>query len=785
MTTPPVHARRAALTAAGLLSLYQPLTAAQDSTAAAEPATAKPEVLEAVTVTAQRREQKLQDVPVAVTAFNAQQLEARGIENILDLNSLSPGLQISQTAATSTISQIFIRGIGEINPAIFWDTGVGIYLDGVYIGKSQGSVFDAVDLERVEVLRGPQGTLYGRNTIGGAINLVTRKPSGQFNGQAQVEVGNYNALVNKVSLDLPKYGIASVSLGARLEQRDGWVQTDPGSSTSELNNKKNAELRFAVNLALAPGLQADYRFDHSDIDQAGPYSQLTRFDFSPLYPGLDQYISSDRRTRTKIDAPSYEHSKVMGHSLTLSYDADAHNTLKSITAYRHMDWSAAPDLDGSPAPIVYGERLTTYHQWSQELQAVGRYDKFNYVAGLYYYSDDGYTNNPQAYFGINDIVAGAFGIPTSILPVGSTAYASQFDSQYGSKTGAGAAYFQVDYKPIDPLTLTAGYRYTREHKSIDRIYGECTLPSPIGQCAAYNYVIPAGTHAGDSFSGSTPVFSAAWAFNRNLNVYARFAEGFKSGGFNGEYSAPAASQSSADQIAELKTPFRPEKQKSYELGFKSTELGGRAQFNMAAFINKNTDLQQSIFTGSGAASTTIRNAGKSTVRGVEAEGVFVPYKGARLTVNYAWLDPKYDEFIDGGVDVSNNRVFPHTPRNAYNIVFDSKIAQLRYGQLRGVVDWSYTSSIFLYPYQIEQTNPAAATGNDVRVDGYGTLNLRLSLGQIKLGESAIGEVALWMRNALDEDKAINLIDFGPGFGNLTEANFMDPRTWGATATVRF
>ena len=722
-----------------------------------------------VIVTAQKRAQNLQDVPIAVTALTQQQLESRGVQNLLDLNALGPGLQVSKTPSDSTISQISIRGVTEINPAIYWDPAVGVYLDGVYIGKAQGSVFDVVDLSRIEVLRGPQGTLYGRNTLAGAINMVTAKPTGQFDGQASLDYGNYNQLTQKLSLDLPKWGIASVSLGARSEQRDGWVTGAAGSSASELNNRKNDGLRLAVNLAFMPGLQADYRFDHSDVDQAPSFAQLYRADaayFTYLgYPTLGNYVSQDRQTVADINSPVFEKSRVTGHSLTVTWDIDEHNTFKSISAYRHLDWSDSLDLDGSPNDVAFTQRFTKYHEVSQELQLVGHASRWNYVGGLYYFSDDGRTDNPQHFFS-NGV---------------------DYDSEYGTHTNAGSAYGQVDYKLFDPLTLTAGIRYTEESKKLDRVFGcnsyfyaSCTTTP-----GSYVYLIPAGTHGERTFEATTPVVSIAYKFNDNLNSYIRYAYGFKSGGFNGEYSDPTAS--SQANIDETLTPFKPEKQKSLELGVKSEFLHKRAQLSAAVFQNKAKDLQESVFVGAGAASTVVRNAGAATIRGIELEGAFVPMAGTTLHLNYTYLDPKYDEFIDGGQNVKDNRAFPHAPRNAFNAVIDTRLARFDWGSVRAVADYAYTSSIYTYPYQLVSpvNPPTQQVASNSEVKGYGLLNLRLALVQVPLGQSAEGELALWGRNVTDEKVAANFIDFGPGFGNLESAYFIDPRTYGITGTVRW
>lgn len=748
---------------------------------AQEPAATEPEAddgdVAEVVVTAQRREEKLQDVPVSVTAFSSDQIESRGIGNVADLSALAPGLQISKTPSNTTISQISIRGITQINPAIYWDPAVGIYVDGVYIGKAQGSIFDVVDLAAVEVLRGPQGTLYGRNTLAGAINLRTRAPSGVFGGTASIEMGNYNSLVQKASVDLPQWGIARISIGARSERRDGWVDTARTSSVDQLNNRHNDAIRLAADFDLAPTVRAEYRFDKSNVDQTNNFDQLYRLEpLGLFYPGDDQnpagpladfypvlaaYASQDREKRADIDAPSFEQSRVLGHSLTLSWNIGDNHVLKSITGYRRLEWNDSLDIDGSPYDVVFTQRFTDYDQTSEDLQLIGAQSDFQYVAGIYYFEDDGSTSNPQ-----------------SLLFGG-----AQFDSQYATKTAAWAGYGQVDYKPIDPLTLTAGVRYTREKKELDRLLGvrgSSTDP--------YFYLIPDGTHAEKTFSATTPAASVAWRFNENVNVYARYAEGFKSGGFNGEYSNTSPPQDQPNiNVEETQTPFKPEKQKSYEVGAKTTWLDGKALFNVTLFDNKLEDLQASIFLGGAqsAAGTVVRNAGEATVQGIELEFAWQMTRNVQLRGNYAYLDAEYDKFIDGGVNVADNRAFVHAPENSYNLMLDSVLWRADWGKLRGIVDYAYTDSIYTYPYQLEQTNPNAQLASNSEVDAIGIVNARLGFGDVRLSDSATGDLYFWVRNLTDEDEASNFIDFGPGFGNLTVANFVEPRTFGISGQVRW
>ena len=712
---------------------------AQAQTAASAAGAADSGALQQVEVTAQKRREKLQDVPLAATAISVGELEARGIANVADLASIAPNLQVSLTPGNSTTAQISIRGSVTTNPALFWEPTVGMYVDGVYVGKSQGSVFDLVDLERVEVLRGPQGTLYGRNTLAGAINLITRKPSGEFGGSASVDIGNYNARVGKVSVDLPALGIVKASVGLRAEKRDGWVKTSAGSSVPDLNDRDTQGARVALNLDISRELQLDYRFDSSRAEQNSRFSQVVRSD---LPANLGVVVSQGRQTAASIDGPSFEKLDLKGHALTAEWKVNAGNTLKYIWAKRDMDWKDALDLDGSPVAIAHTQRLSDYSQQSHELQLVGSAGLLNYVAGLYTFKDDGFTNNPQSFF---------FGSAT-------------FDSRYGFTTKANSAYGQFDYKLGDALTLTGGVRHTKEDKTVSRLLSTGTTP-----------LIPAGTAAATSFSSTTPMASVGYKLSERASVYARYAEGFKSGGFNGE----------AQTAAETTTPFRPEKVKSIELGLKSTLAGGKAQVNLALFRNRITDLQQAVFTATGSAASNIRNVGQATTQGLEVEAAFRPIADLRLQLGYGYLDARFDELMELGVNVAANRAVVHAPRHTLNLLADAVIARTAYGKWRGVADYAFTGAHYLYPYQLVQTDPGSAVAANTSVKAAGLLNLRLALSDIPLGADASGEAALWVRNATDKKHIGNLIDFGPGFGNLTQAYYIDPRTFGVSFAVRW
>jgi iron complex outermembrane receptor protein len=703
--------------------------------------------LEEVVVTAQRREERLQDVPIAVSSIPADQIEVRRIDNLLDMSGLAPNLAISRYPNSNVVSQVAIRGGVTVNSAMYWEPSVGMYLDGVYLGKAVGSVFDVVDAERIEVLRGPQGTLYGRNTMAGAINLITRPPSGEFSGRASIDIGNHGSHIEKLSVDLPRIGIARIAFGVRSEQREGLVELTPGSPGTELDSRDKFAARFALGLDFSEEFKVDYRFDYTDVDQMPPHSQLYSLTaVSQPFLSAAPYASRERLDRVSTNWPGYEQLELEGHALTLAWDINDTNTLKSISSYRTLYNDDSVDLDGVPITIATANRISDFDQKSSELQWIGSLQRLNYVLGLYYYEDDGYTKNPHVFF---------FGTDSS---------------EYGFGVEAKAAYAQLDYHVTDALTVTGGLRWTDEDKSTLRYKTVTGFGAPIPK-----------VEADASFSDTTPMASISYKFGDLLNVYLRYAEGFKSGGFPGE----------AGNAIEAVTPFEPEQQTTWEAGAKLSSSDGRLQVNAALFNNDIEDMQVNRFTGLPGVSV-IRNVGKAQTRGAELEVTWLPIEELRLQMSYGYLDAEWEEYLEAPApnqpvaNVADNRSYPHAPEHTLNLVADARLAQLSWGDLRGIVDYNYTSSFYAYAYQLETVDPTRATAGNTEVDSLGLLNMRLAMTDIPLGEAGKGEVALWVRNVTDEQQPVNYIDFGPGFfQNYRLAYFQEPRTYGATFVYRW
>jgi iron complex outermembrane receptor protein len=736
-----------------------------------------------IVVTAQKRAENIQDVPIAISAVGSQYLESRGIDSIDKLGTIAPNVKIERAPASKTISQISIRGSVTINPAITWEPAVGLYLDGVYIAKAQGSIFDVADLERVELLRGPQGTLYGRNALAGAVNLVTKKPSGEAGGSVDLTYGSFNELRVRGVLDLPQMGPFSVKLSGQYRKRDGLVDLVPdhpvvGGRTDSIDS---GSFMVQVRAQLSDNVTADYTFDYSKARQDPPFSQLLRVNrngdprdiFDPASPGyafggaffpLDLYTNPNRSTTAAIDAPAYERSRSYGHALTLTADLGA-VTIKSITAYRDLDWADGLDLDGSPLPVAFTQRITDYHAFSQELQLTGEAGdgRLNYVFGAFYFDEKAETLNPQTYFG--------GGV--------------DLQSDYGSNTEAFALYAQLDYKLTDSLKISLGGRYTHEKKDVRRYFRVNFDPangifSPLVVADLAYGVIPDATY--HNFS---PAVTVAWEANPNVNFYARFAQGFKSGGFNGETNVFVAPTTACPSGAtELCTPYRPEKVDSYELGMKTRLADGRVIFNVAAFRSEHKDMQLSVFTASTGAASIVKNAAAARIQGLEFETVLRPLDSLTINASLAILDPKYKSFIDGGIDVSANRAFPHAPKTTAAIGFDWQAAKGGWGKLNFYGDLSYVSSYYTFPYPLVTPTVSDQNANSSKSKGRTIVNLRASLSEIPVG-GATAEVSVFVRNLTKEDNPSNFIDFGPGFGGILLGYFPEPRTFGVTVGLKF
>lgn len=698
--------------------------------------------LQEIVVTAQKREQNLQDVPIAISAIAPDYIEKHQITTITSLTSLAPNLKIDPAGANQTTSTIAIRGNVQGNPQLYFEPSVGLYLDGVYIGKAQGSIFDVADIERIEVLRGPQGTLYGRNTVGGAVNIIAKKPSGEWGGKVEASYGNFDYWRVRGSLDLPRFGFFSAKLSGQMAERAGFYDVAGNPATDEAQTLDSKSVMLQLRAEPTEALVLDYVFDLSVVDQQAGYG-------APIsgVGTLAPYVFPRKRPENvSFNSPNYEYARNHGHALTAALRFGDAATLKSITAYREQTYHDALDLDGSPLSLGLSSRDTRYRQLSQEFQLSGRAARLNYVAGLYYFEDDGFVFNPQSFFN-------GF---------------SRVDSRFGFTTRAYAAYAQGDYELTDSLTLTAGLRYTDERKTIERYFARL---APV-QAVVIN--LPDGAAPDASFSKLSPTATLAYKINPDVNVYARYAQGYRSGGFNGVSTT----------VADVLTQFQPQTQNSYEIGLKSRLFDNRATLNVAAFWDESKDLQLSVFRAVTSAASTVVNAGAARVRGIEIEAGARPVESLFLQAAFGYLDAEYKRYIDAGVDVADNRSFPYAPKYSFSTSVQWTALQRDFGKLDLIVDLSRLSGYYQSAAALRPASPTEIDAHNTHSPGRTMLDARAILSEFPMG-GLKGELSLWGRNLLNEDDPQFFIDFGANFQRLAVAYFPDPRTYGMTLSVRF
>ncbi len=761
MSLPSHHGLRNRLLTATAIAACLAVPAFGQTTAPTGQDAASGQGLEEIVVTAERREEKLRDVPIAVTSFNAATLQSRNITDIRGIQGFAPNVALVQSPGYQTETDLAIRGGVTINPAPYWDPTVGLYVDGVYIPKAIGNVTDMANIDHIEILRGPQGTLYGRNSLGGAVNIVTQKPTGVFGGYITLGAGDYGSTEARGTLNLPKIGILSVELSGVMQGHDGYIDAvaDPFHSPlaspsylGKLNSVNSRAGRIALRADVTDDITLDYAYDISYQNDTPNFSQLTNV----TLPFLTQYLQhGEGRSAGATNNGGYlstrpfEVANVRAHSLTATWNVSDELTLKSISALRWIDWSNNLDLDGSPINIAGTELFTHYHSASEELQASGQIDRFHYTVGAFYFDDGGYTYNPQQFFG-------AFG-PAGVI----------YNSQYGYGTQNYAGYGQVDYNPPildDKLTLTVGLRYSNETKFGSRFESLTT--------GGASFVTIPQINATKNYDSATPMFVAKYAVTEDVNVYAKYAEGFKSGGFNGE----------APTLQESVIPFAPETVDEYEVGIKSRWLDGKLNVNVAGFYDQHSNLQLSVFLGTGSAASVVRNAGSADISGLEADFQALPVSWLSVTGAVGYLNTKYNTFIDGGVNVANDRAFPYAPQFTASMSGDATLMDNDFGKLHFIVDYRHSDAYYQYPYSF---NPAADSyAGSTKASAQNVFDARLRLTDIQVPDGTV-DVEMWGKNIGNDKYRINGIPFPPSFGSITLSYYGDPPTFGGDVTYHF
>ena len=709
-------------------------------------------VMEEVTVTARRREETLQDVPIAVTSFSGARLESVGAEDLTYISQETPNVTLENSRATNSTLTAFIRGVGQQDPVAGFEQGVGIYLDDVYLNRPQGAIIDVYDVERIEVLRGPQGTLYGRNTIGGAVKYVTRRlDADDPTLRARVSLGQYSQMDGVLSGSMPVTDTFRVGGAVASFNRDGFGEN---LTTGDENYDKKvlafrASMEWQPTESLLVRLAGDYTDDDSAPRQGYRLLPTVSTAQRTLLDG-----DFDTLAGSTITMPIKENSVVAkGGQLYAEWSPSDAWTFKSITAYREDESDSPIDFDSTAArsfdaPVVY-----TNDQASQEFQVLFTQDRLTVVGGAYYLDANAYNKF--------DVV---FGTVTQ-LTVGDV------------DTETWALFGEATFDLSAQWSLTVGGRYTDDKRS-SRIVRQTFLGvnSPLfGNAAAVSITAPVlvnGVQVVPEFNGSrtdtdfTPRAIVAWKPNADLNLYASYSEGFKGGGFD-----PRGNFANAD----VRVGFLPETVESYELGAKTSLFDGRATINTAVFFADYTDVQipgSLVLPGPPVSFVgTVTNAGAAEMKGVEVESAFqfTDSFSARVAVGY--IDAEYTEFLLNGVDVSAQRDVQNTPDWTGNASLTYSLPLLS-GRLGLTGSASYRGAT----QQFELPIPALDYGSYWLYDASVNWN----------SDDDRWQVGLHGRNLSDERYVTSGYNFpGAATDNSVLAFYGNPRTVTLTATYRF
>lgn len=581
-------------------------------------------MLEEVIVTAQRREQTLQEVPMAITAFTGAELMALQADNLDSIQGAVPNLNLVQGRGSNSSVNAFIRGVGQPDALQSFDPAVGIYVDDVYMSRIQGSMFKLYDVERVEVLRGPQGTLYGKNTPGGAIRLITKTPGDEFEAQAGVTFGNYSRFQAAGYVSGPLSESFSMGLSVLYDERDGFV-TDPATGR-KYNDEDTTVARLKANWEASEDVNIVFAADYSDEDVALTLGRaeapLFSIDLGTGLPVIRQLGPTGEwnfQTRTDMGDLGGQKVKNSGLSMTINWDINDSMSFKSITASRELDADLYIDIDASEWELGNVFVGVDQEQFTQEFQLLGSNDNVNWVAGLYYLDED-VPSHQEAY--ADDFLL-FNGFPIS--------FTRTIDDDLNTRSYA--AFGQVDWAFAESWNLGLGIRYTDEKKDYFRTTS--TFSNLLGNAD------PAFTfNDSDSWDAWTPTITLDFAMNDNVNLYSRLANGFKSGGFNGRANTPA------DQSS-----FDPEDVWTLEFGAKTSMADGRVQANYAVFWSQYDDFQARVSLGEGVgASFPVLNAAELDISGAEVELAWLPIDALQLTAQIGYLDADYGAGGFSGAD---------------------------------------------------------------------------------------------------------------------------------------
>jgi iron complex outermembrane receptor protein len=773
---------------------------------------------ESVTVTARRREENQQDVPLSISTLSGETLRELGAKDLRSLASATPNMEFSYAGNGSgggNFAQVLLRGVGQPDFIITKDPGVGVYVDGVYLARAPGSVLELLDVDRVEVLRGPQGTLFGKNTIGGAIQVVTKRPSGKLGGEAQVGLGSFDRVDLNAALDFPIVpGLLAGRVAALSRTQDGYYRRlaysegNPNQFGADLSRENGndtgrdagrASLLWTPSSTVEVLLAADVTKERQEATEYQAVALSTPANIE-LYQRLlgparglqpyARYVPTEPWT-TFSTWPGYNNSDISGTALTVNWTRRP-VAFKSVTAYRKLFVQTKGDGDATPYDIVAtGGVDIRQHQISEEFQVSGLAfsNRLNWVGGLWVFDETARDiQRSRQFAGLYDVLAAApvqsiapAGNPGAVCPAaaclgGGVTNANDRAIARLSRTGTRlmendsvAVFVHGTFEVAPRWSVTVGARQSRERKEFtySEFYPLLPLPydDPGPSVANDNPSFPETTLS-DSWNVFTPKLGVEFKPTADLLAYVQGSTGFKAGGFNGRPSP----------LTGL-APFDSEKLRTIEAGVKSEWLRRRLRLNAALFFSSYRDIQISRLSQLVPGVRVEENAGDGRTNGLELEIVAAPLHGLTLSAAFGYLDFKYTSLLPGVVpatpaptgSISLDAELPFSPKFTLsgNAAYACPVGRLGYLSVR--TDYKYSDKYFIDPDNTFATAQPA----------YGTIDFRTAV----IPRASHVEIFVQGTNLTNEAVIANGVTSGPNGSQVV--TYRPPRQWSAGLLVRF
>lgn len=729
-------------------------------------------VLEEVIVTAQKRTENLQEVPISINAFTEESLNIHRLDNIADLGQYTPGLVTAPAAGIASGTRIWIRGIGTAQVGIGIDPRVALYTDGIYLGKTPGLAFDALELERIEVLKGPQGTLYGRNAVGGAINLISSRASTEtVSGKIKVGTGNYDLQEAKGYINVPLSQSFAVKLSGMTRSRDGWVENE-GPGPDFFGYDREA-LRVDLRWEPTETLVFDYAYEENESDLEPQFSQSVFGDgvLGGLGALINPPVTNDRLDKvTTAYALEESHLNLKAHSFFADWGFSEQHSVRLISSYREADATDSrgfwPETDGSLLPWTDRIISTTgqvrvlddHEQYSIELNFEGTIsDGLNYTTGVFYFDED--TGAGDDYTVTKDLV--------------DHFNANALKSFGRIETEAFAVFATLNWNPEafdERLHITIGGRYSEDQREgkIKTFVNQGPLPDL--SALVFTYDLETGLPFSDTRESNTwdnfdPQLILRYDLSDNSNVYASYTTAFRSGGYN-------TGATTLDGFI-----FDKEDMEAFELGYKGELLNGRLRLNMAAFYYEQSDIQVTQQDPADPVRQNVFNTdGDSRGFEIEATAQLTDYLMGSL--GYAYVDAEqegYEAVFRSGspdeVTVVKEGGSSGAPENSVfaNLNY---VRNVEWGELMANISYSYTDAYDVTP----GTQKSDASLLDARIAAHWDVS-----------DSGTLTLAVWGKNLLDDEYHLDRINFSEidGFNAPDVVWFGDPRTYGLELGYEF